>query len=112
VAFDDVDLTDLTVFEQGAPHKAYRRLRDEAPLYWHASTAHTPGGEGFWCLIRHEDLVWAARNPDLLSSDTLDGLLDRVASFASAGPVERTRSNKHAGFRHVPLHLVRQVGFE
>jgi cytochrome P450 len=41
----------------------------------------------------------------------LDGLLDRVASFAAAGPVERTRSNKHAGFRHVPLHLVRRIGF-
>jgi hypothetical protein len=35
----------------------------------------------------------------------LDGLLDRVASFAPAGPVERIRSNKHAGFRHVPLRL-------
>jgi len=67
---DDIDLTDLAVFEQGAPREAYRRLRDEAPLHWHGPTAHTPGGEGFWCLTRHEDLVWAARNPDLLSSDT------------------------------------------
>ena len=70
VALDDIDLTDLAVFEHGAPHEAYRRLRDEAPLFWHAPTAHTPGGEGFWCLTRHEDLVWAARNPSLLSSDT------------------------------------------
>ena len=69
-ALDDVDLTDLAVFEQGAPHELYRRLRDEAPLHWQAPTAHTPGGDGFWSLTRHEDLVWAARSPDLLSSDT------------------------------------------
>jgi cytochrome P450 len=36
----------------------------------------------------------------------LDGLLDRVAEIVPAGPVERTRSNKHAGFRHAPVHLV------
>ena len=33
----------------------------------------------------------------------LDGLLDRVASIVPAGPTERTRSNKHAGFRHLPV---------
>ena len=34
-----------------------------------------------------------------------DALLDRVASIEPAGPVERTRSNKHAGFRHAPVRL-------
>jgi cytochrome P450 len=36
-----------------------------------------------------------------------DGLLDRVERIEPAGPVERTRSNKHAGFRHAPVHLRR-----
>jgi cytochrome P450 len=36
-----------------------------------------------------------------------DGLLDRVASVTSAGPAERTRSNKHAGFRHAPVRFRR-----
>ncbi len=30
-------------------------------------------------------------------------LLDRVGAIEVVGPVERTRSNKHAGFRHVPV---------
>jgi len=34
-----------------------------------------------------------------------DGLLDRVDSIEPAGQVERTRSNKHAGFRHSPVRL-------
>jgi cytochrome P450 len=34
-----------------------------------------------------------------------DGLLDRVARPETLGPAERTRSNKHAGFRHAPVRL-------
>lgn len=36
-----------------------------------------------------------------------DGLLDRAEAIELAGPVERTRSNKHAGFRHAPIHIRR-----
>ena len=35
----------------------------------------------------------------------LEALLDRVASFAVTGPVERVRSNKHTGIRHLPMRL-------
>ena len=34
-----------------------------------------------------------------------DGLLDRVELVERAGPIERTRSNKHAGFRHAPVRF-------
>ena len=36
----------------------------------------------------------------------LDALLDRFAAIRPAGPVERTRSNKHTGVRHAPVTLV------
>jgi cytochrome P450 len=36
-----------------------------------------------------------------------EGLLDRVDRVEVAGAVERTRSNKHAGFRHAPVRFVR-----
>lgn len=39
-----------------------------------------------------------------------DRLLDRVATIDVVGPVERTRSNKHAGFRHVPVTLTARDG--
>ena len=35
----------------------------------------------------------------------LEALLDRVGSFAVADPVERVRSNKHTGIRHLPMRL-------
>jgi len=65
-----IDLTDPDLFADGPPHDVYRYLRDEAPVYWHEPTPNTPGGEGFWCLTRHEDVAWAARQPLLFSSVT------------------------------------------
>jgi cytochrome P450 len=52
----------------GPPHDVYRHLCDEAPVFWHEPTPTTRGGEGFWCLTRHEDVSWAAREPSLFSS--------------------------------------------
>lgn len=63
-----IDLSDPDFFADGPPHDAYRVLRDHAPLYWHAPTAATPDGEGFWCLTRREDVTWAARHADVFSS--------------------------------------------
>jgi hypothetical protein len=42
----DIDLTDLDRFAHGFPHDVFTRLRRAAPVWWHAPTAHTPGGEG------------------------------------------------------------------
>jgi cytochrome P450 len=69
----DLDLTDLSLFADGPPHAAFATLRDEAPLYWHEPTGHTPDGEGFWCLTRHADVAWAARDAATFSSCTGGG---------------------------------------
>lgn len=37
-----------------------------------------------------------------------EGLLDRVAGVEVDGPVERVRSNKHAGFRHAPVRFMKE----
>jgi cytochrome P450 len=43
-------------FHAGDPFPTFRRLRAEAPVYWHP----TPG---FWALTRHEDVVAVSRDP-------------------------------------------------
>jgi cytochrome P450 len=40
----------------------------------------------------------------------LDELLDRLEGFALVGPVERVRTNKHAGVRSVPMTFTRRRG--
>jgi cytochrome P450 len=47
----EIDLTDLDLFASGDPHSAFRILRREAPIYWHA---RGPGG-GFWAITRYAD---------------------------------------------------------
>ena len=42
----DVDLTDLDRFADGFPHDVFARLRADAPVWWHAPTADTPGRRG------------------------------------------------------------------
>ncbi len=87
----EIDLTDLATFADGPPHEVFARLRDEAPLFWHPPTDHTPGGEGFWCLTRHEDVLWAARDAVTFSSDTGGGrdgggtLIEDLPSGFAAG---------------------------
>jgi cytochrome P450 len=43
-------------FYAGDPFPAFRRLRAEAPIHWHA----TPG---FWAVTRHDDVVAVSRDP-------------------------------------------------
>ncbi|HJR24401.1 MAG TPA: cytochrome P450 [Acidimicrobiales bacterium] len=66
---DDIDLTDLDRFAGGFPHPVFARLRRDAPVHRHPPTAHTPDGEAFWVLSRHEHVLAAASAPDVFSSD-------------------------------------------
>lgn len=60
----DVDLLDPEVFRSGRHHEMFRVLRHEAPVYKHPE----PGGDGFWCITRHADLVTVNRDWETFSS--------------------------------------------
>ena len=67
------DLTDLDSYRAGFPHDVFRALRSEAPLYWHAPSAHTPDGVGFWVVSRHADVLAIQLDPERFSSDRAPG---------------------------------------
>jgi cytochrome P450 len=48
------DLSQPDTFARGVPHATFRRLRAEAPVFWHPDSFH---GGGFWAVTRHAD-VW------------------------------------------------------
>jgi cholest-4-en-3-one 26-monooxygenase len=48
------DLSHPDTFARGVPHETFRRLRAEAPAFWHPDSVH---GGGFWAVTRHAD-VW------------------------------------------------------
>jgi cytochrome P450 len=70
VTLDGVDLTDLDNFADGFPHELFARHRNEAPVWWHAPTEHTPDGEGFWSVATYEEVRLVLSEPLVYSSET------------------------------------------
>ncbi len=64
-----IDLSDGQTFAHGFPHDHFVWARQHAPVYWHAPTNRTPGGEGFWVVTRHEDTMAVMCTPEVFSSD-------------------------------------------
>ena len=64
-----LDLSDSKNFAQGFPHEFFTWLRAQEPLYWHAPTAVTPDGEGFWVFSRYADVDSVIMDPAAYSSD-------------------------------------------
>ena len=91
-----VNLLDLGLYANGAPHMLFRRLRAEDPVHWHDES----NGPGFWAVLRYDDVVHVSRRVDLFSS-SLGGtmipdaqeaelaLLRLIATGSPAAPIER-----------------------
>lgn len=70
---EDIDLTDLDLFVNGFPDEIFTVLRHQAPVWWHRPTEHTPDGVGFWVLSAHADIMAAASDATLFSSEGVTG---------------------------------------
>ena len=64
-SLDDVDLTDLDVWEQGVPYEWLTLLRREAPLFWQPEA----DGRGFWVFTRYDDIVQMSKDWETYSSE-------------------------------------------
>ena len=65
----DIDLVDLDRFERGFPYEIFDLLRRHAPVWWHPPSPKAPGGEGFWVVSRHADVLAVLRDPATFSSE-------------------------------------------
>jgi cytochrome P450 len=52
---DQLDLGDLSLWEDGPPHDVFTRLRADAPVHWSPLGDH-PGEAGFWSITRAADI--------------------------------------------------------
>jgi cholest-4-en-3-one 26-monooxygenase len=77
---DDIDLTDLDIFERQVPHEWFRRLRSEAPVHWHEEK----NGPGFWAITKYADVKAISSNPTVFSSE-LRGALAREPEEETMG---------------------------
>ena len=63
----DVDLQDLDRFVRQEHHQMFKTLRHEDPVHWADDKL---GGQGFWNVTKHADLVAVNRDTETYSSET------------------------------------------
>ena len=63
---DDVDLSDLDVFERNGAWPLFDVLRDQEPLHWNPEPSPN---HGFWALTRHADVAAVTRDEETFSSE-------------------------------------------
>jgi cytochrome P450 len=65
LTLDDVDLANHDNFVERVPHEMFTLLRREDPVHWQPE----PGGPGFWCITRHDDINEVHRDWETFSSE-------------------------------------------
>ena len=60
------ELDKWETFINGHPFDIFKRLREEAPIYWHEESLDFE--PGFWALTKHEDIVRVSKDPMTFSS--------------------------------------------
>ena len=77
----DVDIYNPDNYVEAVPHKAFKCLRDEAPVHWHD---HPDGG--YWVVSRHEDVMAVSRDHKTFSAERgfvlVDDLPDDILDMA------------------------------
>jgi cytochrome P450 len=99
-ALADVDLLDHDLFAEREPWDVFELLQREAPVYGHPE----PGGPGFWCVTRYDDVLAVLRDTATFSSE-----VGGVATIADLPPdVLEARRNflefdppKHGKYRRI-----------
>ena len=60
------ELDKWETFINGQPFETFKRLRAEAPIYWHEEDLDFE--PGFWALTKHEDIIQVSKDPKTFSS--------------------------------------------
>lgn len=60
----EIDLTSLDLFVHGDPHRVWKTMRGEAPVYWHERAP----GRGFWSITKFREAETVYRDPLRFSS--------------------------------------------
>ncbi len=88
------DLNDLDLFSDGQPHDVFRRLREEAPVFWNPEK----DGPGYWVITRYDDIVQISKKPRIFSN----ALGGHYISYDSMGITDPEAQN---AFLHMLLAM-------
>lgn len=93
-----VDLLDVQVFADDRDGDVFRRLRNDAPLFWNPG----PGEErGFWSLTRYEDIEAVAKDPDRFCNGEGTQIPSRRAEGSGPRQIHNMDAPDHAPMRRI-----------
>lgn len=94
-----INLTDLDLFERGAPWNEFAELRANDPVHWNEEEAPN---HGFWAITRFHDIVQVLRDPDTFTSERFTNLeeVDKEQEEARRSLLE-TDGSRHRALRRL-----------
>lgn len=94
-----VNLSDLDLFEAGAPWHEFEMLRAEEPIHW--SEENSPN-HGFWSFTKYHDIVSVLRDPETYTSERFTNLeeVDSEQEEARRSMLE-TDGTRHRAMRQL-----------
>lgn len=102
----NVDLMDLSAFEEGRDHELFAHLRDHDPLHWNAEPQ---GGPGFWSVTRYSDVVAVANNHAAFTVREGTQIPSRRAEGEGARSIHHVDPPEHGPLRRVAAPHIRPV---
>ncbi|MFN8112766.1 MAG: cytochrome P450 [Solirubrobacterales bacterium] len=84
---NEIDVSDLDLWEVGPPHEVFRRLREMPGLHW-SELGDFPDEGGFWSIVRFEDIATVGRDHETYSSDRSIILVDHLAPEGEPDPID------------------------
>jgi cytochrome P450 len=97
-ATDDghADLASHDTFLNGPPHNTFARLRRDDPVHW----TEWDGGQPFWSITRHADILALNGQPDLMSSARGIRMEDQTYDeYLARRTFQETDGHEHMGTR-------------
>ena len=94
-----INLSNLDLFESGAPWPIFTELRETVPLHW--SDEESPN-HGFWSVTRYHDIVRVLRDPETFTSERFTNLeeVDAEQEEARRSLLE-TDGSRHRALRRL-----------
>jgi len=99
----EVDLLDLTPFEEGADDEVFRVLRDHDPLHWNDE----PGGPGFWSVTRYTDVKAVASDHEVFTAVEGTQIQSRRAEGEGERSIHHLDPPRHSQLRRIVVPHVR-----
>jgi cytochrome P450 len=106
LALDDIDMSNGQIFQYGAQHEYFRRLRQDAPVHY---CDRNPFIGPYWSVTRYEDVKAVDTNHEVFSSEPSIALIDQIIPDAVIPTFIAMDPPKHDDQRRVVTPAVSPV---